>query len=90
MDSKDTCLLCSGKPMSADTVNSGIKTIGMCIDQLGFLFGRVEERDYIYNGVQMNGNVLMFDNSAREYAPLGIRINFCPICGRKLENKEEE
>lgn len=49
-------------------------------------------RDYELN--ELNGMILVldedgenrlyFDNSSREYARGYIKINYCPICGRKL------
>ena len=32
----------------------------------------------------MDGNLLCGDNSRNEYTKASVRINFCPMCGRKL------
>jgi hypothetical protein len=32
----------------------------------------------------MNKNALVFTNSANEYGPGALDIQFCPMCGRKL------
>lgn len=32
----------------------------------------------------VNKNALVFTNSANEYGPGALDIQFCPICGRKL------
>ena len=80
----DNCKFCEGKAIKAEYVGSGIKTMNM---MLGMLMGREErEGTECENGIQLqNGNQLVFDNSAREYAELAIEIEFCPFCGRKLK-----
>lgn len=55
-------------------------------------------RDYELN--EVNGiilvvdedkeNRLYFDNSSWEYARGYIKINYCPICGRKLEPSDDD
>ena len=82
------CKFCNGEPRQADELSGGgIKTMGMMIDML---FGSRTERDYAYNGIQLkNGNLLCFDNSACEYTVLGIRVNYCPFCGKELKEKSE-
>ncbi len=86
------CRFCCGEPVSAEvTVGDGIKTMGMMIDML--FGGRRKEPESVNNGIQLeDGNMLLFDNSSREYVPLGIRIGYCPLCGRELkqDNNEED
>lgn len=50
------------------------------------MFGKSEQvKKHLENGIQLEaGNFLTFDNSAAEYAPLSIEIQYCPFCGRKL------
>lgn len=83
------CRFCSENPVRAEcTVGDGFKTMGMMIDML---FGRPSDDDRLENGIQLqDGNLLCFDNSAREYVPLGIRIGYCPLCGRELTQNDIE
>ena len=82
----DDCMFCSGCPVKAEYVGQGIKTMSM---MLGMMFGRDEDEDECNNGIQLqNGNQLVFDNSAREYAPLSIDIRYCPFCGKELKAAE--
>ena len=87
MIEKSECRFCSGNNVPAEcTIGDGFKTMGM---MLRMLFGNDDGSADLYNGIQLqSGNMLCFDNSAREYVPLGIRIGYCPLCGREL--KEEE
>jgi len=63
------------------------------MQMLGWMFGigDEEEKEKVEDGIQIvRGNLLTFDNSSREYAPLGVEINYCPMCGKKLEAIKEE
>lgn len=77
------CPLCEeGKKLDPEFQGEGIGTMRM---NLHNLFGTKLEDD----GIQIQDtNVLMWDNSSGEYAKLGIVINFCPICGRRIRAKE--
>ena len=83
------CRFCSENPVKAEcTVGNGIKTMSMMI---GMLFGRMSDDDRLEDGIQLqDGNLLCFDNSSREYVPLGVRIGYCPMCGRELTQKDIE
>lgn len=85
----EDCRFCCGAPVPAEeTAGDGIKTMEMI---LNLMFGRSSEDEYVSNGIQlMDGNLLCFDNSAREYQTLGIRIGHCPLCGRELKPEEKE
>lgn len=77
------CPLCEeGKKLDPEIQGEGR---GTAIMNLHNLFGTGFRDD----GVQIQDtNVLMWDNSSGEYAKLGIIINFCPICGRRIRAKE--
>lgn len=80
------CIFCSGTPIDAEYCGDGIKTMGM---MLGMLFGAGKSETECNNGIQLqHGNMLVFDNSAREYAPLSIEIRYCPFCGKELKAEE--
>lgn len=85
------CRFCCGEPVNAEaTVGEGIKTMSMMID---LMFGSIRSStsEYVKNGIQLeDGNMMVFDNSAREYIPLGIRIGYCPFCGRELKQESNE
>ena len=90
-EKKNDCPFCAGKMISSEYCGGGIKTMGM---MLGAMFGGYdddEEHTEAYNGIMLkHGNMLCFDNSAREYAELAIEIRHCPFCGSVLEHEEEE
>lgn len=81
------CEFCSGKQVNAEYVGDGIQTMGMMLDQM---FGASKkEKNFLKNGIQLkDGKLLTFDNSAAEYAPLAIEIQYCPFCGKKLTRKD--
>lgn len=64
------------------------KNIGIGIPDWDFL--PEEDSDIVPSGDKieirkiMNHNALVFTNSANEYGAGVVKINFCPICGRKL------
>ena len=61
-----------------------------CFDSLMSRFGYSFDDDPS-NYIQLNnGNLLCFQNSSGEYVTLGIRIGYCPLCGRELFEEEEE
>lgn len=39
-----------------------------------------------YSSVYLIDDILYFDNSATEYPHERMQINYCPMCGRKLNN----
>ena len=89
-DAKD-CRFCCGKPVKAEvTVGEGIKTMSMMLDMM--IGGSSDKHSgHLKDGIQLeSGNILCFDSSSREYVPLGIRICYCPFCGRELKPEEEE
>ena len=87
----DECRFCSGKPVKAGySFGGGYNTMHMMI---GWLAGSDDDDDDedVIEGVQLKrGNLMIFDSSSGEYKRLGVEINFCPLCGKKLEEKKEE
>ena len=55
--------------------------INTAMNNLNLLFGYHETGDGIHLD---DDNYLMFDNSSGEYAELGVKIKYCPMCGREL------
>ena len=83
------CLFCNGELIPAEeTIGGGIMTVMSMVSSLqsAFGFGEPDTSNYIKLS---EGNLLCFQNSSGEYNTLGVRIEYCPLCGRKL-NKEEE
>lgn len=77
------CDYCEGKKsFIAQYTGKGIHTMKM---NLGMMFGFGED-DYI---AHIKDGILYVDNSSKEYAELGFKINFCPICGEKMPESEE-
>ena len=87
------CKFCAGKAVNAEEFveNGGYKTVRMMIGMLtGSIFDDEDTRDSVH---LEQGNLLCFDNSSGEYQQLGVRINYCPLCGAELKenvNIEEE
>ena len=74
------CDYCEGKrAIQAEYCGEGIKTMGM---MLGALMGQNEN-----NMAHIKDGILFADTSSGEYAELGFEINFCPMCGEKMENE---
>lgn len=48
--------------------------------------------DDVFNreGINIVGDVLFYDNSGGEYIRDTVKINYCPICGRKLKEATNE
>ena len=88
IDRKD-CRFCCGDPVKAEfTVGEGIKTMQMMFSMLTGISDN--DPDKKADGIWLeNGNMLCFDNSSREYVPLGINIGFCPLCGRELKQEKD-
>ena len=88
MRSDGTCRFCVGKVIHCEYhFNDGFHTMGT---MLGILLGTGDENDEkLKDGIQLcKGNMLAFESSSGEYESLGVRINYCPLCGREL--KEED
>lgn len=85
------CKFCNGQLIEFDFIGPGKKTM---VTSLRLLFGKdtLEKPTRCQDGVQLrDGCILIFDNSSREYAPLGVQINYCPFCGEVLhENNQSE
>lgn len=74
------CDYCEGKrAFQAEYCGQGIKTTKMMI---GALTGNREE-----NVAHIKDGILFADTSSGEYAELGFEINFCPMCGEKIESE---
>lgn len=80
------CEFCRGIPKRAEYVGDGIKTMGMMTEMM-FGINENAHSNYIYI---KNGNLLVWDNSAGEYAELSAEIKYCPMCGRKLQSNTTE
>ena len=78
------CDFCEGKFVHAEYIGEGIRTMST---NFHLLFGEPQTSEV--DGVQRNGNVMMFDNSSGEYAKQGVEIKFCPFCGKELKPVEE-
>ena len=86
----DTCRFCNGELIPAEeTIGGGIMTVMSMVSAFQAHFGLDNEPDDS-NFIQLKeNNLLCFQNSSGEYTTLGVRIEYCPLCGKKL-NKEEE
>lgn len=86
----DDCRFCCGERVPEDEkFGEGIQTM---ISTFESLMGRIGYPcdDDPSNYIQLrNGNLLCFQNSSGEYVTLGIRIGYCPLCGRELFEEEE-
>lgn len=79
---KIMCDYCEGnKPFKAEYSAKGIHTMKMNLNLL-FGFGEDDGIAHIKDGI------LFADTSSGEYAELGFKINYCPMCGKKMEGKE--
>ena len=82
-----SCKFCKGAPKRAEYVGDGIKTMGMMLEMM---FG-VDEDTLHSNCIYIkDGNLLTWDNSAKEYEELSTEIKYCPMCGRKLQSNTTE
>lgn len=81
------CKFCDRELVEAEVSYNGIKTARMMINLLaGALTGEQLDTE---DGIRLeDGNILSFDNSSGEYCRLGVKIAYCPFCGRKLEEEE--
>lgn len=74
------CDYCEGKKsFEAEYCGEGIKTMSM---MLGALSGYDKE-----SMAHIKDGILFADTSSGEYAELGFQINFCPMCGEKIESE---
>jgi hypothetical protein len=79
------CDYCEGKrAFQVEYFGEGIKTMSVMLGAL--LPGHRKE-----NVAHIKDGILFADTSSGEYAELGFEINFCPMCGEKIEreNKHE-
>ena len=74
------CEFCEYKRIHPQYVGDGFKTMGLMIRMLGGI-----DEDY-NDGIRLDSeeNILWFDNSDGEYTELGIDIQYCPMCGKRL------
>lgn len=74
------CDYCEGKKaFEAEYCGEGIKTMSM---MLGALPGHCKE-----SMAHIEDGILFADTSSGEYAELGFKINYCPMCGKKIESE---
>ena len=78
------CKFCEYKRIYPQYVGDGTKTMGLMLRMLGGI-----DEDY-NDGIRLDSekNILWFDNSDGEYAELGIDIQYCPLCGKKLNTND--
>lgn len=80
------CEFCDGKLIPTEYTSGGIRTAADMISSLYTSF--FGEEKSTGSGIRLicedGENLLSFDNSANEYADGMIAINYCPMCGRKL------
>ena len=82
------CRFCSGKAVNGYSVGNGIKTMK---EMAKAVFGVSIEEDELDNGIILvNGNKMHIDSSSGEYDPVEIEIKYCPFCGIKLAEKEND
>lgn len=75
------CEYCEGKKaFVAEYTGKGIHTMKQ---NLNFIFGRGEDDGIAH----IDNRILYVDNSSKEYAELGFRINYCPNCGEKIRDE---
>jgi len=73
------CEYCEGqKKFCADGKGDGIMTMANMLD---CLFGGSDGGEV----ARIERGMLWVDNSSGEYAELGFKINFCPMCGARME-----
>lgn len=76
-----SCEFCKdGKVAESEYKGDGILPGGV---MLRALCGQSSERC----GVRLEGRILYYDNSDGEYAEQGVKINYCPICGERMDEK---
>lgn len=81
------CEFCNGKAKASEVLcGEGVMPAGLMLSRL-FSFGRTEESENGDCVAIKDGNVMVYDNSSGEYRFQGIKINYCPICGKKLDKK---
>ena len=75
------CDFCDGHTINCQCIYSGTVTMK---NRMRYMFGKVVDSSK-EDGIWMeDGNYLAYDSSSGEYAPQGIRINYCPFCGKQL------
>lgn len=72
------CDYCEGrKAFKAEYSGEGIRTMKMNLDWLLGIGGD--------DGIaHIKDGILFADTSSGEYAELGFKINFCPMCGKEI------
>jgi hypothetical protein len=79
------CKFCAGGRVNAEYVGEGIRTMRINLSMMFGAFNDDDEKD----GIRLvDGKYLAFDNSSGEYAEQMVEINYCPLCGKKIEPKE--
>ena len=76
------CGFCDGHTINCQCIYSGTVTMK---NRMRYMFGKAVDSPK-EDGIWMeDGNYLAYDSSSGEYAPEGIRIKYCPFCGKELE-----
>lgn len=89
------CNFCEGKRIVPDRRGNGVLPGRTNVGILAALCGFDVKEDDNYVRLDKDSSsydedspqaVMWFNNSAGEYAELGLYINYCPICGKKLND----
>lgn len=76
------CDFCEGKTINSQYMKSGLVTKK---NKYSKMFNAVDKYKW-EDGVWLeNGNLLTYDSSSGEYASQGVKIKYCPFCGKELE-----
>ena len=78
------CEFCKGERKAAEYVGGGTKTMATMIRDM---FGCREEVKNDCIRID-DSHYLAWDNSSGEYAEMAVDINYCPMCGEKLNKGE--
>lgn len=78
------CEYCEqGKKIKAEDKGEGAAT---CLSMINSLFGD-SDGEYI---AYIEDGKMWVDNSSGEYAELGFKINYCPVCGSRNRGDEDD
>ncbi len=81
---KIMCEYCEGKKsFKPEYTGKGIHTMKQ---NLGLMFGFDKDESIAH----IKDRILYVDNSSKEYAELGFKINYCPNCGEKMRDEGVE
>lgn len=81
------CEFCEGKTIKCTECdnNGALPTMLMVASMFGFMKYKDDKTNGIF--LDKEDNMMGFDNSAGEYSVQYVKINYCPICGKNLNDK---